>query len=306
MNRKLDVTIIILSFNSREVTDRCIDLALKSAKYCQKKLGNKVNIIVVDNASGDGSAEYIKLKYPSVKLLALKKNIGYGRGNNLAASRSKTPYILLLNSDAFLQNNTIYKSVDYMQRNFTAAAMSCKFLYPDFSFQASAGYLPTPFKTIRWAFGIDQLPLLKKVISPFYQYQPEFYLKERQIEWCPFAFFFMRREVLEKIHGFDPKLFLYMEDVELCQRMKKLGLRIYFTPLISFVHLGGFSSKKLPSAQLLSGHIQGLIYFHKKHYPSSIWVVKAGLKVGLGLRLIFYTLAGYRDKAIEYRTVLAQ
>src|SRR5687768_8044492 len=102
-----DLSVIVLSFNTKDITSRCLDKLKISKEYCEKKLKNKVEVIVIDNASSDGSAQFIKSEYKWVKLLQQNENTGFSKGNNIGMKESKSPFILLLNSDVYLKEESL-------------------------------------------------------------------------------------------------------------------------------------------------------------------------------------------------------
>jgi GT2 family glycosyltransferase len=299
-----DCTVVILSFNTKDVTDECLRKTKQAAAYAQRELNNKTEIIVVDNGSIDDSVEMIQRKHPDVTLIALKKNVGYSCGNNLALKKASTPFILLLNSDTYIRENTLVQSISYMAKHPACDILSARLVYPDNSFQAHSGFLPTPFRTIRWAFLIESIPVIKNFIQPIYQYNPEFYKTERTLDWASTGFFFIRKSVYDRTGGFDERIFLYMEDVEWCQRIKNNELRIQYSPTIDVVHLGGFSSKKFPSATLLRRHIEGMAHFHSVHYPKTVHAVMGCVMTGMFLRAVFYSLTVQPTKASPYWEVI--
>ncbi len=301
-----DCAIIILSYNTKDVTDICLKKAKTAAVYSKKNLGNEIKIIVLDNNSQDGSSGMIKEKYPDIHSIFLKKNVGCSRGNNLAMKEADTPFVLLLNSDAYLNKDTLEKSLKYMANNQSCDVLCVRQIYQDGKNQPFGGSLPTPWRTIFWALGIESLPAIKYFINPIYQYTPSFFDKEQRMEWCSTAFFLARKKVYEKTGGFDNNLFFYMEDVEWCKRIKDNSFSICYTPSISIVHLGGFTSKKLSQIVLLERHIEGMLYFHKIHYPRTLPCVSLFLFVGMLLRAVLYSLIGKSEKAIAYKKMLGK
>jgi GT2 family glycosyltransferase len=300
----LDCAIIILSYNTKEVTDECLAKAEIAVRHVEESLKNRVHIIVVENGSKDGSAEMIRKKHPGVHLICLEENVGYSRGNNTALKKVTTPFILLLNSDAYLREETLTKSIQYMNKCSFCDILSARLVYPDGSFQAFSGFLPTPFRTIRWSFLIESIPIIKNMIKPLYQYKKSFYTKARVLDWATTGFFFMRKDVYDKTGGFDETLFLYMEDVEWCQRIKNNNFKICYSPAIDIVHLGGFTTKKLPSKELLQRHIEGVKHFYSVHYPGSMQLVMACLMLGMIIRAIVYTISFQQKKAKPYWNVI--
>ena len=139
----LNLSIVILSFNTKDITLRCLDKLRISKEYCEKKLNNKVNVIVIDNGSMDNSAQEIKTKYKWVKLLALTENTGFSKGNNIGMSKTKDPFILLLNSDVYLNEESLYKTLAYFRVNLNCDVIGARLNYSDGRLQPSAGNLPS-------------------------------------------------------------------------------------------------------------------------------------------------------------------
>lgn len=299
-----DITIIVLSYNTREITNTCLQKIKQATKYCETVLHNKVYTIVVDNGSHDGSVTSIRKNHPFVKLIALKKNVGFGPGNNIAMKQAKTPYILLLNSDAFLEKDTLVKSVEYMNNHKKVDVLCPHLLHPDRSFQPVGGFIPTPFKTIRWILGFESLFIVNRFLKKVYMLHKSFYKKEHQLEWGSGAFLFLKSTVYKKTHGFDENIFLYMEDIEWCQRIKKCGFTIFYTPTIPVTHIAGASSTKAKQKENIQRNITGLLYFHKKHYPKTVNLIKRFLVAGISLRIMFFTLIGDIEQANLYRSLI--
>lgn len=299
-----DCTVVILSYNSKDVTDECLTKVEEAVSYAREKLGATIDVVVVDNGSSDGSADMVRERHVGTRLTALHENVGYPKGNNMAMRTITTPYILLLNSDAYVRTTTLADALEYMAGHPEYDILSARLVYPDGSFQASAGYLPTPFRSIRWMFGIESIPIIKYCIRPFHQYKKSFYAHERNLEWASTGFFLLRKKVYDVTHGFDENLFLYMEDVEWCKRIYDNHFTIRYVPQIDIVHLGGFSARKLPTRELVMRHIEGMRYFHKVHYPKTLKLVTLCLVVGMGIRALFYTLILQSHKAAVYWAVM--
>lgn len=297
----LDCTIVIVSFNSRDLTDTCLTKAEKAAAYSHTTLHNNTEIIVVDNASTDGTVEMIRKKHPSIHLLPQKENLRFGKGNNIAFAKAKTPFIIMLNSDAFLEEETLAKLLTHMKENPNYDALCCQLIFPDGSFQRTGGYLPTPLKTVLWSFGIDSIPLLTKMLHPIYNRNQSFYTKDRKIGWCQGSFMLFKQEVYKKTGGFDEKIYFYMEDIEWCKRIKDAGYHLYFTPTISLIHLAGGSSKNLLQLERLKNGCKGMLYFMSKHYPRSQNIIKECITLGMFLRMFFYFMIGQQKNAVIYK-----
>ncbi|KKQ42999.1 MAG: Glycosyltransferase [Microgenomates group bacterium GW2011_GWC1_37_8] len=295
-----DLTVIILSHNTKNITDECLKRVKVASEYCEKVLKNRVETIVVDNASIDKSTDLIRAKYPWVNLLAQKENVGFAKGNNIGASFAKGEFILLLNSDAFLEKDTLSKAIQYLSSRPLCEVLQIKFKNADGSFQPVGGYLPTPIKTIFWLLGFENLPLIKNIIHPIYIYNRKYFEKERRLEWSSAAFFLMRKKVYDVTHGFDERYFLYMEDVDLCKKIRNKGFQIIYTPDISIVHLSGASSKKEEEKNKLKHQLKGLLLYHKIHYPKSFALIKRIVIFGVFIRTLFYLIIGNIKIAKSY------
>lgn len=303
IGHKKNCSVIILSYNTREITDKCLKCLKEAIDYSQQMLGNKVETIVVDNGSTDGSPEMIKEKNKWVKLIASKTNKGFAKGNNIGMSKAKYDFILLINSDTFLRKKTLVNALNYLEKHPECDLLGCKLKYKDGKLQPSGGFLPTPLNTVWWMFGIDKLPIAKNYLRPVHPKHPSFFSHQRRLEWLMGAFLFMKREVFEKTGGFDESFFMYMEEVEWCYRMKKLGVRICYTPDFSVTHLDKASSN-FDTKKPLIREVQGLLYFHKLHYKKTYHLIKFVVRTGCFLRYITHALLRNKHLSQTYKEIL--
>lgn len=285
----MDLSIIILSFNTKDITSRCLSHLKLAKDFCEKRLKNNIEVIVVDNGSEDGSAVMIKQDFPWVKLLALKENTGFSKGNNIGMGKSKTPFILLLNSDVYLSEESLYKALAYFRVNLNCDVLGAKLSYANGRLQPSAGNLPNPLNIIFWVFGL----------SGFHPKGSSYFKKAHQVGWVMGAFFMLKRVVLQKVGGFDENLFMYLEEVEWCKRIKDQGFKVWYVPAVEAVHLHGASSNFDLSVGFLN-EIKGVKYFSLKHYKDYYLIVKIFLILGLLLRVIAFSLLGKTERARVY------
>lgn len=287
----MDLSVIILSYNTKEITHRCL-MHLKAAKrHCEKELGNKIEIIVVDNGSEDGSAEMIKEDHPDVKLLALKENTGFSKGNNVGMVKSKYPIILLLNSDVYVEQESLYKALAYFRVNLNCDVLGSKLKYPSGKLQPSSGNLPNFLNTIFWIMGIPTL-------NAFHPTSRAYFSKAHQVGWVTGAFFMLKRQVFEKTGGFDENLFLYMEEVEWCKRILDHGFKIWYVPQVEVTHLHGASSRN-PQILYIQ-ELKGIKHYFRKYYPGGYFLLRMFLVLGLILRVIVFSLLGRTQRARAY------
>jgi len=288
---KIDLSIITVSFNTREILTDCIKSIIKHTKDISYE------IIVVDNDSKDGSLERIKeleKKYPQVRLFDAKANIGFGKANNLGVKNANGEYILFLNSDTLVFDNALKESLAKAKKIPNYGVYSCKLLNADKSVQASGGHFPTLGNVFAWQFFIDDLPLLGSLIPSFHP-QLASYDRDRHMDWITGAFMLVPKKVFEEVGGFDENIFMYTEEMELCFRLKKLGYSTVYTNTPAIIHLGGASGG---SVFALTSEIKYMIYFWKKHKASwQLPLIKLFFLCGSLLRLLIFGIIKGDEKA---------
>ena len=301
-----DISVVTASYNTREITDKCLKYLGRAVEHAKRE-GYEVEVIVVDNGSKDGSAEMIAKKYPWVKLAVSKVNTGFSGGNNIGMKRSRGKYILLLNLDAFVKKETLVECLEYMEGKGRCDVMGVRLLNKDGSLQATAGYLPTPVNTLQWLLGldvVDEYPVVWRLAGKaIHPRNSGFFVREREVGWIMGAFMFMKREVYEKTGGFDEKIFMYMEEVEWCKRMKDKGFSIRYVPRMTVTHLGQASSG-FDLRKPLIREMEVLPYYLAKHYPEWVGVIKLAMKAGVGLRWLAFGILGQKKRADIYREML--
>lgn len=294
---KPDVSIIIVSFNTKNLTVACLNSVIKHTK------GVVYEVIVIDNASTDGSFEEIQKiskKHKKIHLVKSNKNLGFGGGNNLGMERARGRHILLLNSDTKLHEDSISKMVDWMDKHNMVGVATCKLTNPDGSIQATGGSFPTVFRLFSWAFFLDDLPLWSSIFGSYHPHTPKFasnfYKKIRKLDWITGAFMLIRHQVYESVGGFDQKFFMYAEDVEYSFRVASEDFQIWYVPITSILHIGGASSPgegvefadNTGKERGIVGEFEGLKLFYKKHLPNSYSLAKTIMKMGAILRIILF------------------
>ena|SRR3990167_5134938 len=301
---KPKVSVIVLSFNTKDITDKCLEnLLLAKAEAERKKIGAEV--IVLDNASSDGSAQMIRDKYPGIKLVVSKENTGFAKGNNMAMEKAVGDYFLLINSDVFVKKDTLARAVNYFEKHPDCDVLGCGLTYPDGSFQPGGGELPAPGNVATWLLGIELLPLAYKIVSPIHPKNIRYFAKDREVGWVTGAFMMLKREVYEKTKGFDEAFFMYTEEVEWSQRIKKAGFKIFYTPDFSVTHIGKASSKFVETTPLVKEMI-GMKLFFKKHYPGHLGFLSILIWTSSLLRFLAFTLLGKKQKAAAYWKIITR
>lgn len=295
------VSIVIVNYNTKDLISSC----LKSIKKYTK--GKEIEIIIVDNASSDGSITALKKTAklnPNITLILNTKNRGFSHANNQGMAKARGSYILLLNSDTLFTEDPIGPLLKIMEAQKEIGIVSCALKNPDGSLQGTGGYFPTLFRVFSWMFFIDDLPFIGSFIRPFHpmrsKYNPRssYYSKPHQFDWVTGAFLLMRRSVYEKIGGFDSDFFMYTEDVDLCFRASKVGWQALYVPTVSITHYGGASStKEFP----IISEFRGMKLFYRKHYSITHQIIlRLILKIGALLRMVLFGILEGSDSAKIY------
>jgi GT2 family glycosyltransferase len=224
------LSIIIVNWNTRDITLNC----LRSIGENVAGLGYEV--IVVDNASTDGSRQAISKEYPAVTLIANETNVGFGRANNQAMRVAHGRYLLLLNSDTVIIDDSIQRLVECLEGHPETGVAACKLLFEDRELQCSCYRFPSMRIAILEELALYKfLPRRRQGEILLTGYWP--HDRERDVDWVSGAVMLLRREVFEETGGFDETIFMYGEDMEWCMRIADIGWAIKFVPDCEIVHL---------------------------------------------------------------------
>ncbi len=314
----MDISIIIVSYNTKKVLSNCIQSIYKYSK------GFSFEIIVVDNGSTDGSRESLAKLARQKKIILINspQNKGFGAANNLGAKRAKAEYLLFLNPDTLLVSNSLLLALNWLKKHPKVGAMTVKLLNSDRTVQPTGGHFPTLFRVFIWQLFLEDLPFLSSAFKSIHPHEPGFFffnrLTKKQFfsfknnsiydhiyfpDWITGAFVFMSASIFKKAGGFDDKIFMYVEETELCFRIKKLNKKIAYVPLDSIIHLSRASSS---STNALVWEAVNMVYFFNKHYSALLsFLVRVIIIVGSVLRLlIFGYLGNNKNKRKAYVQII--
>lgn len=247
----MDLSILVLSYNTKKLTLKALNSIVKSLN----KSALAFEILVLDNASTDNSAEAIHKQFKNkVKLYQSKSNMGFSRGNNFLVKKATGQNLLFLNSDIEVIDNAITDLFGYFSHQSRIDFVGGKLLNSDFSPQPSCGPLYNPWVAFAALF-------LKGDYWGLTRYSPT---KIRQVGWISGACILTARAIYEKLRGFDERIFMYMEEIDLFKRAQSAGLRVGFYPQARFIHHGFASSngKSTPVVNVFRGYL----YYYRKHY----------------------------------------
>lgn len=279
----VDLSIIIVSYNTKDLTRQC----LKS--ICENVKGISFEVICVDNNSQDSSGDLIKKEFPQIELIESKENLGYAKGNNLGVKKSKARYVVLLNSDTVILPGALEKVFDFMEDNLDAGAASPKLLNPDGSIQYCIRTLPNIKTAIFQTFGWHKLFPKSKITARYYRTDLD-YNKILSVDSIGTTCYMVRREVLQKVGLLDENFFMYNVDLDFNKRIKDAGYNIYYVSDAKIIHYGGVSVNQSSYRGLIEQH-QGLWLMYKKHYaakrnPILNFLIHQAIYLRLGVKLL--------------------
>jgi hypothetical protein len=260
----------------------------------RERNGLRLEIFVVDNNSQDSSVEMVEAEFPHVRVLRSQINLGFGAANNLALELAQGRFIVLLNSDAFLCQDALRISVQYMQEHSNVGLAGGRLVGRDFSWQPSARMFPSIFSDFLVLSGLAYKFPKSRFFGRFDRTWAD-PLQPAEVDWVPGAFSIIRSDALHKVGFFDPDFFLYSEEVDLCRRIQDAGYKIMYWPEIVVIHIGGESSRQIgpmeissTGAQLIRWRMRSTLIYYRKHHG-----VKAlGVKL---LELVFYRFIALRN-----------
>jgi GT2 family glycosyltransferase len=280
------IAIAIINYNTREHLRACLATVQMERPH---------EVVVVDNASSDGSAEMVRVHYPSAVLRANERNLGYGAAANQAMASCTAEYMLLLNSDTLLPPGALKALSDYLAQHPRAAIVGPRLVEPDGTLQASCYPFPTPFNTflenstsaIRLGRLIRRhIPLLR---NSYLRTWP--HTSARVVPWIKGAALALRRTAFDAVGGFDESYFMYFEDTDLCYRLSAAGWEVHFAPVTTVVHIGGASTRQW-RAQMAVQLLASTIQFYQRH-ASRLCLAEA-VTIVKGLMLVRWISGGVR------------
>lgn len=284
--RRMILSIIIVNWKVRELLRQCLaSLAGGTALDPQRW-----EVVVVDNASGDGSVEMVREQFSGVRLVANNENVGFGKANNLALPLCSGEWVLLLNPDTVMLPGAIDRMLAVATTDPAIAALGCRLLNGDGSLQKwTGGDFPSVSNLVCHYFFLNRL--LPPAWRPAPLYLDRDVEEDLRVGWVSGACMLLRRSALGE-HIFDPLFFMYGEDMELCHRLRRHGYEVVYTPAASIIHYQGASMKQQQSDILLSSLKGPRQFFVMTRGEGSAWLFDAVTLSGFVLRWALYSLAG--------------
>ncbi len=278
---EVTVSAIVVSYNTRELLRECLNSLLDECACLPACC--RAEVLVVDNASRDGSAEMVAAGFAEtatpVRLLRSAVNLGFGAANNVAMEAARGKYLVLLNSDAFFHRGALTRAIEHMDKDGNVGAGGARLVGRDGELQYSG----------RMFHSIARDGFIQTGLARIFPDSRMFAALDRtwadlthaaEVDWVTGAFMILRREALAVTGLFDRRFFLYYEEVDLCRRIKKAGFRVQYWPDIVVTHLGGESSRQVPltfsesAAQVVLWRMRSMFLYYRKHHGWQAWLAR--------------------------------
>jgi hypothetical protein len=298
----MKLSIIIVNWNTRDLLEQC----LTSIDRSSGELG--IEVIVVDNASIDGSARMVQDRFPQMRVIQNAENVGFATANNQGIRRSVGTYILLLNSDTLVKPGALQYLLEFMDNHVEAGAASARLLNADGSLQYSCSPAPT---LVREFLRMFHLPGIRAdgyySMGEWSVYQP------RAVDVLLGACMLIRREALDQVGLLDEQYFMYSEEVDLCSRLRRSGWSLYWVPRAEVIHFGGQSTRQASADMFIRLYESKLIYFRKNYGRIHALAYKLLLMISSLVRILLVPFVWLEDSqrrqthlalAMNYRRLL--
>ncbi len=272
------ISIVTINYKKENLTVLCMDSLYQQFREEFEK--DKIELIIVDNASGEKDIKKIgnhikRKKYKNIKLVESNINLGFGKGCNLGESKASGDYMLFLNNDTVVKDAGVLKMARYLEDNPHVSILGGQLRNRDGSMQPSAGSFYNLPKVLMLLLGFQRLGLLDK--------SPKQIVK---VDWVKGGLLMIKKDIFERLKGFDEKIFMYTEDMELCYRAKLKGYQAYFYPFTYVLHAEHGSTNRTFA---IVNIYKNLLYFYRKHktrleyfFLKLIMVSKAYLLILIG------------------------
>ena len=284
--------VIIVTYNSSAVIDQCLKSLIGYNSSCLNR------IFVVDNSSIDDTAQIVantQKKFPGISFLRMPWNLGFAKANNHGASLSQTNFMVFLNPDTIFQDNAIEQLFDLLLQKEHIGVIGPALVFPDNTVQRGYGDKLGIAGIMRdFLLGARlraKLQNQRKMISP-------------NVDWVSGACMIVRKDVFEMVGGFDEKIFMYSEDLDLCLRIKQKGFKVYYLPSVRVIHLGGISQKS-NKITALKANISSRLYYTKKYYGLCSFLIILFFMYGYAFTrlLLHLSLSLFSGKHKEYARI---
>jgi len=291
----LDVSVIIVSWNTCSITRDCLRSVFDETR------GIDFEVIVVDNASSDGSAEMVRREFPRAVLIENRQNRGFAAANNQAMRVARGKYVLLLNSDTVLIDGAIQECFAFIEKHPEAAVVGCKALNEDGSLQFTCSMFPGLLNQLLLATGLSSAlggnRFFGRADMTWWDHN-----ELREVDFVAGCFMLVRRAAVEQVGVMDENYFMYAEEADWCLRFRRAGWKVFYYPDARFHHLLGASEKSSVRDMTLERR-KSLLYFFRKNFgPLKAYVANYMFVLNDALRIVPWVIGSVYDALRGRRT----
>ena len=261
------LSVLIVNFNGKEFLGPCFD-------SIRKHITVPYEIIVVDNASHDGSVGFIKQNYPTVQVIASLVNTGFTGGNNLAAKEAKGRYLLLLNNDTVIRSS-VDPLINLMESMAEIGVLGCRLFYGDGRQQESVGYMPCVMSLVlSWTPLATLFPGFAKFRRMVSDDSVLYDKVQTEVDWVSGAFLLTRAKLWRKLNGLDEQYFMYMEDTDYCRRVHESGSKVIYSAACEVLHYEGAGKSWIGVRAVLNTTNSYVVFMRKHHGMAAVIVLR--------------------------------
>lgn len=276
------LSVLVVNYNGRHLLGPCLE-----AIACRLTVPHEV--VLVDNASTDGSVEFVRARFPAVKLIASAVNRGFTGGNNLAAAHACGEVLVLLNNDTVLRSDLAPLLAELADP--AVGAVGCRLAYGDGRLQPSFGYEHTPARLVLSWIGLYRVRRLPRVFRRVEVDPAAYEVRQPDVAWVSGACLATRRSLWQALGGLDERYFMYLEDVDFCRRLRARGLRVVYTPAAQVTHLEGGGKPWIGRDALLRTTRSYIAYAEKFFAAPTVHAVRLWLATVFGARALWFRAA---------------
>lgn len=276
----VDISIIILNWNTRDLLVDCLNTIFRHTADLS------LEVIVVDNASTDGSQAMLREHFSQVRLIANHDNVGFARGNNQGMAVSQGRYWLLLNSDAFITPGSLTALLQIAEAQPRAGIVGAQLVNADGSFQASHTRFPSLWQEFLILSGVGRWLLGRWYPS----HGPEIHKGPQPVDYVEGACLLVRPEAVRSAGGLDEGYFMYAEEVDWCYTLRQCGWEVWYQPAAKIIHLGGGSSQGRRTQREADLYRSRVRFFRKNYGNTAAWLLKGQIYGLTGLKIVVHRL----------------
>jgi len=292
----MDVSVVIVSFNSRDYLRSCLRSILNHTQSVEYE------VVVVDNASADGSSEMVAAEFPQVTLLRRADNAGFAAANNEGIRAARGEAVLLLNPDAEFTSNVLPPMDRYLRAHPGVGVLGPKLLDGDGSLQFSCRRFPGLATALFNRYSLATKLFPKNPFSTRYLMTDFDHDSIAEVDWVSGACMMLPRQAVDRIGLLDERYFVYIEDVDLCQRAHRAGYKVVYFPEVAVLHHIARSSSTLPIRSIIERH-RSMWHYYKKYRGENL-LLDVATAAGIGLRCaLLLSLNGVKRVRARARTL---